>query len=382
MKILNVVGARPNFMKMAPIIEAMKKSGENGGMEIEPVLVHTGQHYDERMSKLFFRELRLPRPNIDLEVGSGTHAQQTAEIIKRFEPVLIKEKPRCVLVVGDVNSTIACAITAVKLGVDVVHVEAGLRSFDRTMPEEINRVLTDAISHTLFITESSAIENLEREGIGREKVFFVGNVMIDTLLKNVQKALASTILISTGLAEKTATEDGVVRPYGVLTLHRPSNVDNKESLSDLISTLSEAAKAFPLIFPVHPRTLKRIEDFGLGGFIKKMPVRGPGIYVTEPLGYLDFLRLMKEASLVLTDSGGIQEETTILGVPCITLRDNTERPVTIVKGTNRLVGTDRRKILEAADDAINGRFPGGRVPELWDGKAGERIVDVLVSRYG
>jgi len=382
MKILNVVGARPNFMKIAPIIEAMRSSGKDGGMEIEPMLVHTGQHYDERMSKLFFRELGLPRPDIDLEVGSGTHAQQTAEIIKRFEPVLLKERPRCVLVVGDVNSTIACAITAVKLGIDVIHVEAGLRSFDRTMPEEINRVLTDAISHTLFITESSATANLEKEGIDSKKIFFVGNVMIDTLLKNVEKASASTILSSTGLLEKNSAGAEKVRPYGVLTLHRPSNVDNKESLSDLISTLTEAAKSFPLIFPVHPRTLKRIEDFGLGGSIRQMPVSGPGIYVTEPLGYLDFLRLMKEAALVLTDSGGIQEETTILGVPCITLRENTERPITMTKGTNRLVGTERAQILKATDDAINGRFPAGRIPELWDGKAGERIVDVLVSRYG
>jgi len=382
MKILNVVGARPNFMKIAPIIEAMRKSGESGGVKIEPMLVHTGQHYDERMSKLFFRELGLPRPDIDLEVGSGTHAQQTAEIIKRFEPVLLDQRPRCVLVVGDVNSTIACAITAVKLGIDVIHVEAGLRSFDRTMPEEINRVLTDAISHTLFITESSAVANLEKEGIAGEKVFFVGNVMIDTLLKNVKKASASTILSRTGLLEKNSAGAEGVRPYGVLTLHRPSNVDNKESLSALISTLTEAAKAFPLIFPVHPRTLKRIKDFGLGGSIRQMPVSGPGIYVTDPLGYLDFLRLMKEASLVLTDSGGIQEETTILGVPCITLRENTERPVTITKGTNRLVGTDRARILKAAGEAINGAFPKGRIPELWDGKAGERIVDVLISRYG
>lgn len=388
MKLINVVGARPNFMKIAPIIEALERRGSSGPRRgIKSILVHTGQHYDERMSRLFFRELGLPRPDIDLEVGSGTHAEQTGEIMKRFEPVLMRETPDAVLIVGDVNSTIACALTAAKLGIKVIHVEAGLRSFDRTMPEEINRLLTDAISDILFTTERSAARNLTREGIPAEKIFFVGNVMIDTLLKNIKKAGKSDILERTGIlgpSSGQASTSGIeekIPPYGVLTLHRPSNVDDRSTLAGLLSTLEEAAKGFPIIFPARPRTMERIEEFGQRGSLKKGAVTGPGIYVTEPLGYLDFLHLMTKARVVLTDSGGIQEETTIMGIPCITIRDNTERPVTITEGTNRLAGTDRKKILQAVSDAIGGRFPEGRTPELWDGKAAERVCRVIEENF-
>ncbi len=380
LRIINVVGARPNFMKIAPILEALDRHNKkNPGKTIEQTLVHTGQHYDAALSELFFEQLGLPRPDIDLGVGSASHAVQTAEIMKRFEPVVVEKRPDLVLVVGDVNSTIACALTAVKLGTGVVHVEAGLRSFDRTMPEEINRVLTDQISDLLFVTEKDAIENLRREGISGDRIFFVGNVMIDSLLKNVEKSKDSDVLLRTGLmsGKKRSTQ-----PYGVITLHRPSNVDDKEKLSSLLSVLEEASRSAALIFPVHPRTKSRIEEFGLGSFFKEPPVDGPGLYIMPPLGYLDFLHLMANASLVLTDSGGIQEETTILGVPCITLRENTERPVTLTEGTNRLVGTDGDLILEAVKDALEGRFPEGKVPELWDGKAAERIVDVLAGWIG
>lgn len=389
MKIINVVGARPNFMKIAPIVDEMERhnSAHQGGGRIDALLVHTGQHYDEKMSKLFFEELGIPKPDIDLEVGSGTHAIQTAEVMKRFEPVIVKERPDCVLVVGDVNSTIACALTATKLGVKVIHVEAGLRSFDRSMPEEINRVLTDAISDLLFTTEKSGMENLLREGVSSGKVFFVGNVMIDTLLKNVEKARGSAILGRIGLASGAVAGTGSgasssdITPYAVLTLHRPSNVDDPVKLSGILDALSEAAGSMPIIFPAHPRTVKNIREFGLAKYLSSTPATGPGIYSIEPLGYLDFLHLTANARVVLTDSGGIQEETTILGVPCVTMRENTERPVTLTEGTNRLVGTDRGKIISAVTDALGGRFPGGKVPELWDGRASERIVKVIAEKF-
>jgi UDP-N-acetylglucosamine 2-epimerase (non-hydrolysing) len=360
--IVNVVGARPNFMKIAPLMAAFRARPE-----VRPVLVHTGQHYDERMSRLFFEDLGIPRPDLNLEVGSGSHAAQTAEIIRRFEPVVTERRPDVVLVVGDVNSTIACALVAVKLGVRVAHVEAGLRSFDRTMPEEINRVLTDAISDYLFVTERSGLENLRREGIADAKVHFVGNVMIDTLLANLEKARASRALEDLGLAP---------RGYAVLTLHRPANVDDRETLGRLLGALGTIARDLPIVFPVHPRTRRNLAEFGLGDLAAK------GLRLTEPLGYLDFLRLVAEARLVLTDSGGIQEETAILKVPCLTLRENTERPVTVDVGCNQLVGSDPARILAAFRRVMASETFTCGTPEKWDGHAAERIADILVERLG
>lgn len=363
MKILSIVGARPNFMKIASIANAVtERNSESCGPPIEHVIVHTGQHYDERMSKLFFDELGIPKPHYNLEVGAGSHAFQTSEIMKKIEPVLLNEKPDFVLVVGDVNSTIAAALVASKLGFKIVHVEAGLRSFDRSMPEEINRVLTDALSDILFITERSAEQNLEKEGVACEKVHFVGNVMIDTLLSHFEKAKASKILEELKVSPKN---------YAVLTLHRPSNVDDSVVLAGILDALNIISERLPVVFPVHPRTRKRIE--GTGASISK------NIRLIEPLGYLDFLKLVSEARLVLTDSGGIQEETTVLKVPCLTLRENTERPVTVTDGTNRLIGMDGKRIVSAALEVIENGHITGRVPELWDGKAGKRIIEILES---
>jgi UDP-N-acetylglucosamine 2-epimerase (non-hydrolysing) len=357
MKIIAVAGARPNFMKVAPLIwEINRRAG------IDAYLVHTGQHYDERMSKLFFEELKIPRPDIDLGVGSGSHALQTAEVMKRFEPVILEQQPDAVVVVGDVNSTIACALVAVKLGVPVAHVEAGLRSFDRTMPEEINRILTDAISHWLFVTEPSGVENLRREGIPEDRVFLVGNVMIDTLLACRELSSRFTILKDLGLSG---------RPFGVLTLHRPANVDDPKVLGDILGAIERVQRELPIVFPVHPRTRKALEGRDLAAM--------QGLIVTEPLGYLDFTKLLSEARLVLTDSGGIQEETTVLGVPCLTLRNNTERPITIEQGTNQLVGVDPQRIVSAARKVLSEPLRAGRVPDLWDGRAATRIVDIMLS---
>lgn len=368
MKIINVVGARPNFMKIAPIVEEMRKV-----KEFDQILVHTGQHYDKKMSKLFFDELELPEPDINLEVGSGSHAYQTAEVMKRFESILLEQKPDYINVVGDVNSTIACSLTASKLGIKIIHVEAGLRSFDRGMPEEINRVLTDAISDILFTTEKSAHENLLKEGIAEEKIFFVGNVMIDTLLKHKEKASRSNVLTRMGIDEKS---------YSLVTLHRPSNVDVRETLEQLLSAFRDISNNFPIIFPIHPRTREKIEVFKLLDYVKgKDNGRvSEGINLWDPLGYLDFVNLMANARLVMTDSGGIQEETTILGVPCITLRENTERPVTVTEGTNSVVGTDKRKIVEKSNSVLSANNEKGRIPELWDGKTSERIVKVLLEQ--
>lgn len=357
MKLIVVAGARPNFMKVAPL---MWELGRRAGIEV--YLVHTGQHYDQRMSQLFFEELNIPRPDIDLGVGSGSHAVQTAEVIKRFEPVVLEQKPDAVVVVGDVNSTLACALTAVKLDVPVAHVEAGLRSFDRTMPEEINRVLTDAISRWLFVSEPSGLENLRREGVEEGRVFFVGNVMIDTLLASRALSQRSTILASLGL-------EG--RPYAVLTLHRPSNVDDPAVFSGLLRAVERLQRELPVVFPVHPRTRKALEAHDL------RPLAG--LRLVEPLGYLDFTKLVSGSRLVLTDSGGIQEETTVLGVPCLTLRNNTERPVTVEQGTNTLVGLDPDRIIAAELRALAEPPGPGRVPELWDGHAAARIVDVLTA---
>ncbi len=360
MKIINIVGARPNFMKIAPLMEAYRAR-----QEIEPLLVHTGQHYDEEMSDLFFRQLGIPRPDLNLEVGSSSHGRQTAEIMKRFEPVVMEEKPDLVLVVGDVNSTIACGLVAVKLGVKLAHVEAGLRSFDRTMPEEINRVLTDAVSDLLFCTEESGVRNLRDEGVGEEKTFLVGNVMIDTLLKHRKRAEESSILDELGLSPKG---------YAVLTLHRPANVDDPEVFSGIVAALEVIQQDLPVIFPVHPRTRGRVEEVLNPERLAVLPNLRP----VEPVGYLDFLKLMAESRLVLTDSGGIQEETTILKVPCLTIRENTERPVTCQVGTNRLAGVRTETILAAYREIASGKGGGGETPPLWDGRAAERIVEILL----
>jgi UDP-N-acetylglucosamine 2-epimerase (non-hydrolysing) len=368
--IVNVVGARPNFMKIAPLMAEMSRYPE-----IRAVLVHTGQHYDEAMSRLFFQELEIPAPDINLEVGSASHAVQTALIMQRFEPVLLKEKPELVLVVGDVNSTLACALTSVKLGIPVAHVEAGLRSFDRSMPEEINRLLTDAISEYLFTTEKSANENLLREGIPPEKIHFVGNVMIDTLLKHRDKAARSQILTQLRVRGQS---------YGLVTLHRPGNVDCPHTLEAILSALHALAQRLPILFPCHPRTREKMDAFHLTHYFT-YPTAGAlsrGIYLYEPLGYLDFLKLMAEAKLVLTDSGGIQEETTILGVPCLSLRENTERPETVTVGTNTLVGAAREQIVAKALEILSQPRMPYRVPELWDGHAAKRIVQILSRNFG
>jgi UDP-N-acetylglucosamine 2-epimerase (non-hydrolysing) len=344
-------------MKVAPLMwEARRRPG------VDARLVHTGQHYDARMSHLFFEELKIPEPDVNLEVGSGSHAVQTAEVMKRFEPVVLEQRPDLVLVVGDVNSTVACALTAVKLGVPVAHVEAGLRSFDRTMPEEINRLLTDSISNWLFVSERSGVENLRREGVDPGRVFFVGNVMIDSLLACRDRSERSRILQDLGFAP---------RAYAVLTLHRPANVDEPAVFEGLMGAVARLQENLPLVFPVHPRTRHVLAARRLDAL--------PNLRLTDALGYLDFVKLMANARLVLTDSGGIQEETTVLGVPCLTLRNNTERPATVEEGTNRLVGLDPERVVAAASAVLDAPVRGGRVPELWDGNAAGRILDILTK---
>ncbi len=360
MKIICIVGARPNFMKIAPIMDAIKRHNQSSTSTIKYTLVHTGQHYDEKMSKLFFDDLGIPKPDLDLEVGSASHAAQTAEIMKKFEKVCLSEKPTHILVVGDVNSTIACALVASKLNIRIIHVEAGLRSFDRSMPEEINRILTDAISDMLFITEKSAEDNLRREGVSEDKIFFVGNVMIDTLLKHKEQARKSNILNVLNLEQQN---------YAIITLHRPSNVDDPIMLKEITDALKEISLKIPLLFPVHPRTKNSIEKLD-GDF-------NENITFCDPLGYFDFLKVMSNARFMLTDSGGIQEETTVLGIPCLTIRDNTERPVTVSQGTNILVGTRKENIVQEAEDILKGNTRNSMIPEFWDGKAAERIVEIL-----
>ncbi|MCB1788764.1 MAG: UDP-N-acetylglucosamine 2-epimerase (non-hydrolyzing) [Gammaproteobacteria bacterium] len=367
LRVICVVGARPNFMKIAPLMRVFRQSPERFDVR----LVHTGQHYDAAMKDAFFRQLDIPEPDVDLGVGSGSHAVQTAEIMRRFEPVVDDVAPDAVLVVGDVNSTIACALVAKKKGVDVIHVEAGLRSYDRQMPEEINRVLTDQISDLLFTTEADAAENLQREGIAADSVHFVGNVMIDTLMYQQQRAVPAEQTLGS-----IAGFGDVIDNFGVLTLHRPSNVDDPKVLKRLIETLADLSQQVPLVFPVHPRTRGRINDSGL------LPVIERGrIALVEPLGYLELLGLISRARVVLTDSGGLQEETTAVGVPCITLRENTERPITVECGTNTVVGTDAAAIRECFDAVVENGGKRGRVPELWDGHAAERIADTLLAHY-
>jgi len=365
LKVINVAGARPNFMKVAPIVAAMQRRPD----VFQPILIHTGQHYDAQMSDAFFRDLELQEPDIDLGVGSASHAVQTAGVIRAFEPVVIAEQPDWVLVVGDVNSTVACALVCAKLGIKVAHVEAGLRSRDRRMPEEINRLLTDQIAELLLTPSLDANENLRAEGIPADRIRFVGNVMIDSLLTYLPLARQSTIKESLGLTGKD---------YAVLTLHRPSNVDELRTLAGIVDALEEIGQRLPIIFPVHPRTLKMIEELGLAERI----MNTDGLRLTGPQGYLDFLQLMSGARLVLTDSGGIQEETTVLGVPCLTLRENTERPITVTMGTNTIAGTDPAGITSAAFKALDDPPDSTtlRVPPLWDGHTADRILEALIER--
>ena len=359
--VICVVGARPNYMKMAPIIRALP----NQGPGMRTLLVHTGQHYDVAMNERLFADLGMPRPDVNLEVGSGSHAVQTAEVMKRFEPVIEAHGARAVLVVGDVNSTLACALVAVKRHVPVAHVEAGLRSNDRRMPEEINRILTDQISDLLYTTERSAHRNLEREGVPAERVVFVGNVMIDSLLANVEKAPRPAELLAGAGVDSRRVAGG----YGVVTLHRPSNVDDPARLEGLIDALRDVSARLPLVLALHPRTRSNLERFGL---VDRLSAEG--FIVLPPQGYLEMLGLMAGATVVLTDSGGIQEETTALGVPCLTIRENTERPITVEQGTNTVVGVDPAALRAAAANVLAGGGKRGRVPELWDGHAAERIA--------
>jgi len=364
MKIALVCGARPNFMKISPLLRAIEKHNACSETNlIEPILVHTGQHYDYEMSKVFFQDLELPQPDSYLSVGSGTHAEQTGKTMIEFEQVLFKKKPNLVIVVGDVNSTLATALAAVKLHIPVAHIEAGLRSYDRTMPEEINRLLTDAISDYLFTPSPDADNNLRREGIADEKIFFVGNVMVDNLLYSIEKAEMSQILTKLALDKDS---------YAVLTLHRPSNVDKKESLLQIIHALREISQRIPIVFPAHPRTRKSIESFEFMRFFKDEHIR-----LIEPLGYLDFLKLEMDARFVVTDSGGIEPETTVLGVSCLTLLNTTAWKETVSQGTNTLVGSSSQKLVEEAYKILDGKGKKGNCPELWDGKTAERIVEIL-----
>lgn len=349
-------------MKIAPIIARMKDVPE-----FNPILLHTGQHYDDTMSKAFFVDLNLPEPDIYLGVGSGSHAKQTANIMIKFEEIILKERPDIVLLVGDVNSTIACSLVASKLQIPIAHVEAGLRSFDRSMPEEINRIVTDSLSDLLFTTCEDANENLKKEGIADHKIYFVGNVMIDTLLQHREKSQNSQIRGILGLNDK---------PYAVLTLHRPSNVDGREGLEPIFKALYELSKQIIIVFPVHLRTKENLTRFGYEQKMTSMK----NLIMTNPLGYLDFLNLVTNSRFVMTDSGGLQEETTVLGIPCLTLRKNTERPVTILEGTNTIVGNDPDVILKEGLKILKDGGKKGRTPRLWDGKAAERIVDIL-SEY-
>ena len=368
MKIVLVAGARPNFMKIAPIIRAVKKHNrqlKTKNSKLKILLVHTGQHYDTRMSKIFFKELEIPQPDIYLGVGSGTHGEQTAKVMIKFEKVLFKEKPDLVMVVGDVNSTLAATLCAAKLHIPLARIEAGLRSYDREMPEEINRVVVDVLSDYLFTPSPDANENLKKEGIPKEKIFLVGDVMVDTLLQFKIKSSKLKVLEKLNLKSKK---------YALLTLHRPSNVDNQENFLKILEAMKKISQKIPIVFPIHPRTKKNMERFKLNKSSKN-------IFIIEPLGYLEFLKLMMESRFVMTDSGGMQEETTVLKIPCITLRDTTERPTTIKEGTNTLVGNSTKKIIKEAEKILNKRESKlGHIPLFWDGKAAERIVSVIAQK--
>ena len=369
-KIMLIAGARPNFVKIAPLLRELNKYKKH----FSTVLVHTGQHYDFTMSEVFFRDLNIPKPDIYLNVGSGSHAFQTAKIMMAFEKVLLQEKPYLVVVVGDVNSTVACSLVAAKFNIKIAHVEAGLRSFDRTMPEEINRVLTDALSDYLFVSEKSGLKNLNKEGVSSEKVFFVGNVMIDSLMANAIKINRSSILKC--LFNQKGQSGEQFPPYAVITLHRPSNVDSIQALSEIYTILKKVSGHIKIIYPIHPRTIKMIQ---MHKYLQEFE-RLKNLKMIAPLGYIDFIKLVSSAAFVLTDSGGIQEETTVLGIPCLTMRTNTERPITIKKGTNHLVGRDVNNILEQIKLILNGKAKKGAVPELWDGKSAERIINIVLKR--
>ena len=360
--IILVVGARPNFMKIAPIQKELDLRG------IPNILLHTGQHYDDNMSKVFFDDLKMKKPDIYLGIGSGSHATQTAKVMVEFEQVCSQYNPSMVVVVGDVNSTLACSLVSAKLNIKCAHVEAGLRSFDREMPEEINRIVTDSICDILLTPSEDGDENLMKEGVNESKIHMVGNVMIDSLLNNLDVAKNLDVL----------TKYGISKDYVLVTLHRPSNVDNESVFSDIISALEELSGNVEFVFPMHPRTKKMAEKFQLYGRIESIS----GMKITEPAGYLEFISLMSKSKLVLTDSGGLQEETTALGIPCLTIRENTERPVTITQGTNQLVGTDRERIVQSGKEALQGHGKAGQIPKFWDGKTSARIVDVLLETIG
>ncbi len=359
-KIISVVGARPNFIKIAPIHKAFLKYQSR----IQHLICHTGQHFDRKMSSIFFDELEIPKPDFSLGIGGGSHAEQTARIMMAFEKILLQEKPDLVIVPGDVNSTLAASLTAVKLHIPVAHVEAGLRSFDREMPEEINRILTDEISDLLFVTEKSGMKNLRHEGVPESRIFFTGNVMIDSLVNYLPKIEQSDILSALGVKKQE---------YVLSTFHRPSNVDHPERLKKILENMRRLAASFPVIFPIHPRTRTNMKHFGMEGILPE------NVILLDPIGYIDFLALTKDAALVLTDSGGIQEETTFMGVPCITVRNNTERPVTCDVGTNYLAGQDYTKAVDKAFEILNGNPKKGAIPELWDGKTAPRIVKIVAE---
>lgn len=371
MRLLHVVGARPNFMKIAPVLRAVDAQASAQGLDVEQLLVHTGQHYDERMSEVFFQDLGLPRPDIFLGIGSGSHAEQTARVLTALEKVVLEHRPQVVVVAGDVNSTLAAALVAAKAVIPIAHVESGLRSFDMTMPEEVNRIVTDRLSALCLTPSPDGDENLLREGVEPARIERIGNVMIDSLQRALPASdrLAPSVLGPLGVSEKN---------YALATLHRPANVDDPEVLSRLVSALVDVSRDIPVVFPVHPRTRARIEETGLAAAIDG----APELRLVGPLGYLEFQALTSRARLVLTDSGGIQEETTALGVPCLTLRENTERPITVTEGTNTLVGRDPERIAPAMRRILDGEGKTGRTPELWDGRAGERAAAALLSRFG
>lgn len=357
--IILVVGARPNFMKIAPIYAELKSRGQ------ELLLLHTGQHYDDNMSKVFFDDLGMPKPDIYMGIGSGSHAYQTGTVMIEFEKICIEKDPSMVVVVGDVNSTVACTIVCAKLHIPCAHVEAGLRSFDREMPEEINRILTDSIADILLTPSIDGDINLEKEGIPKDRIHMVGNVMIDSLFTNLEKVKESDVW----------SRHNIVSDYALVTLHRPSNVDDMATFSGIISALSNIGERIKIVFPIHPRTKKMAEKFGLYDKLTAIP----NISITEPIGYLDFIALMSKSKLVLTDSGGLQEETTALGIPCLTLRENTERPVTVTEGTNTIVGADSDLIIQSANEVLDTGGKSGRIPDLWDGKTAERIADIILE---